>query len=76
MRVGRGGEEDGGAWRRLRRGASAGEETPMKKHLSCPCGTFIEGENEDDLVEKVQAHLAEKHPDHQYTRDEILFIAY
>ncbi|MGV9668783.1 DUF1059 domain-containing protein [Nocardia niigatensis] len=48
----------------------------MKTRLSCPCGEYIRGENEDDLVEKTLAHLAERHPDHDYSRDEILFIAY
>ncbi|OAA23246.1 hypothetical protein UG55_103934 [Frankia sp. EI5c] len=48
----------------------------MKKRLSCPCGEFIEGENEDDLVEKAQAHLAEKHPGHEYSREQILFLAF
>jgi predicted small metal-binding protein len=48
----------------------------VKTNLNCPCGEHIRGTDEDDLVAKVQAHLAEKHPDHQYTRDEILFIAY
>ncbi|MBF4162244.1 DUF1059 domain-containing protein [Nocardioides acrostichi] len=47
----------------------------MKTRLSCPCGENIKGENEDDLVERTQAHLAEKHPDMEYGRDEILFIA-
>jgi predicted small metal-binding protein len=48
----------------------------MKKHLNCPCGEHIEGTDEDDLVTKTQAHLKEKHPDHEYSREEILFIAY
>ncbi|MCM6778771.1 MULTISPECIES: DUF1059 domain-containing protein [Nocardia] len=48
----------------------------MKTRLSCPCGEYITGADEDDLVEKTQAHLAEKHPGHDYSRDEILFIAY
>ena len=48
----------------------------MKTKLQCPCGELIEGRDEDDLVEKVQQHLAEKHPDHQYSREEILFLAY
>ncbi|CAO5253905.1 DUF1059 domain-containing protein [Frankia sp. AgKG'84/4] len=48
----------------------------MKTRLSCPCGELIEGTDEDDLVTKTQAHLAEKHPGHEYSRDEILFIAY
>ncbi|GAA1836209.1 DUF1059 domain-containing protein [Pseudonocardia ailaonensis] len=48
----------------------------MKKNLSCPCGEHITAENEDELVVKTQAHLKENHPDHEYSRDEILFIAY
>lgn len=48
----------------------------MKTQLDCPCGEHIEGENEDDLVAKVNEHLAEKHPEHQYSREQILMIAY
>lgn len=48
----------------------------MKTRLSCPCGELITGVDEDDLVQKTQAHLAANHPGHDYTRDEILFIAY
>lgn len=48
----------------------------MKTALKCPCGELIQGRDEDDLVEKVQKHLAEKHPDHSYSRGEILFLAY
>ena len=48
----------------------------MKKRMSCPCGEYIVGENEDDLVEKALRHLAERHPHLEYGRDEILFMAY
>lgn len=48
----------------------------MKTNLNCPCGEAIRATDEDDLVAQTQAHLAEKHPDHDYTRDEILFIAF
>lgn len=48
----------------------------MKTRLNCPCGTLITGVDEDHLVTQTQAHLRENHPDHDYTRDEILFIAY
>ncbi|MFF2086235.1 DUF1059 domain-containing protein [Nocardia sp. NPDC058176] len=48
----------------------------MKTRLNCPCGVTIQATNEDDLVEQTKAHLAENHPGHDYTRDEILFIAY
>jgi hypothetical protein len=48
----------------------------VKRNLTCPCGEHITGTDEDDLVEKVQQHLKDKHPDHDYSRDEILFMAY
>ncbi|MEJ2856350.1 MULTISPECIES: DUF1059 domain-containing protein [unclassified Saccharothrix] len=48
----------------------------MKKNISCPCGERIVGEDEDDLVEKTQQHLRENHPGHEYSRDQILFMAY
>ncbi|EXG82883.1 hypothetical protein [Cryptosporangium arvum] len=48
----------------------------MKTKLSCPCGEWIEGVDEDDLVARTQAHLAAAHPDLDYSRDEILFLAY
>ncbi|MGN5237319.1 MULTISPECIES: DUF1059 domain-containing protein [unclassified Rhodococcus (in: high G+C Gram-positive bacteria)] len=48
----------------------------MKKRLTCPCGEYVRGTDEDDLVEKVRQHLSERHPDHEYSRDEILFMAY
>lgn len=46
----------------------------MKTKITCPCGRFIEGDDEDDLVEKTTAHLEEVHG-RSYTRDEILFMA-
>ncbi len=48
---------------------------PVKTHLNCPCGEAITGKDEDDLVEKVQAHLAQAHPGMEYDRDAILFMA-
>jgi hypothetical protein len=47
----------------------------MKTRLTCPCGTQIVGTDEDDLVEKTQAYLAEVHPGMEYDREQILFIA-
>ena len=47
----------------------------MKTRLTCPCGETIKGQDEDELVELTQAHLAEVHPGMEYGRDEILFIA-
>lgn len=48
----------------------------IKTKLTCPCGTRITGANEDDLVHKVQTHLAEVQSGMEYSRDEILFVAY
>jgi hypothetical protein len=61
---------------RVARARRLGYVGAMKTKLQCPCGEVIEGRDEDDLVEKVQQHLAEKHPDHKYSREEILFLAY
>lgn len=47
----------------------------MKTRLTCPCGTTLTGTDEDDLVEKAQAHLASEHPGREYDRDMILFMA-
>ena len=50
--------------------------TRPRTRLNCPCGEHITAETEDELVEKTQAHLKEKHPGHEYSREEILFLAY
>lgn len=47
----------------------------MKTQLTCPCGEHIEEQDEDALVEAVRKHLKENHPGHEYTRDQILFMA-
>jgi len=38
---------------------------PVKriKRINCVCGKLVQGEDDDELWEKVQAHLAEDHPD-------------
>ncbi|MGV9670049.1 MULTISPECIES: DUF1059 domain-containing protein [unclassified Gordonia (in: high G+C Gram-positive bacteria)] len=48
----------------------------MKTRLTCPCGEMLRGADEDELVETVRKHLAENHPGHEYSRNEILFMAY
>ena len=48
----------------------------MKTGLICPCGDHFKAKDEDELVELVQAHLAKAHPGLEYTREEILFIAF
>lgn len=52
------------------------EEITMKTTLTCPCGETIVGRDEDDLVERVRSHLRDRHPDHEYTREQILMMAY
>lgn len=47
----------------------------MKTRLTCPCGTAIVAQDEDDLVAQTQEHLAAEHPGMEYDRDQILFIA-
>ncbi|GAA1538673.1 DUF1059 domain-containing protein [Nocardioides humi] len=44
--------------------------------LDCPCGARLQGPSEDELVEAVQAHLAQRHPGREYSREEILFLAF
>ena len=50
----------------------------MKTTLPCPCGEYVRGDDDDDLVEKAFAHLRDKHPDRaeEYNREQILFMAY
>jgi len=48
----------------------------MKTQLHCPCGEQIKGVDEDDLVAKTLKHLRDEHDGREYTRDEILFMAY
>ena len=43
--------------------------------LQCPCGEVLTGLTEDEIVEVSFAHLGEKHPDMQYEREHILFMA-
>lgn len=47
----------------------------MKTRLVCPCGVQVKGTDEDDLVAKVQEHLAAEHPGREYDRETILFLA-
>ncbi|PWN04482.1 DUF1059 domain-containing protein [Nocardioides silvaticus] len=45
------------------------------RSLRCPCSTLIRGADDDELVAKVQEHLAAEHPGREYSREEILFMA-
>ena len=48
------------------------------KVVHCPCGTNVEGETDDAIVENVQAHLSESHPElaGTYSREQILEMAH
>ena len=53
------------------------EEVSVKV-VHCPCGTNVEGETDDALVENVQAHISADHPDlvGTYSREQILEMAH
>ena len=46
----------------------------MTKVLSCECGFSVRAETDDEIVERVEAHMEEVHPDlvGNVTRAEIL----
>jgi hypothetical protein len=48
------------------------------KVVHCPCGTDVQGESDDQLVENVEAHIASDHPDMvgSYSREQILGMAH
>lgn len=48
------------------------------KVVHCPCGTDVQGDDDDELVENVQEHVRSDHPDlvGEYTREKILGIAH
>ena len=47
------------------------------KVVNCPCGKVVEAETDDEIVEKVEAHVAADHPEMvgKYTREVILSMA-
>lgn len=46
------------------------------RYVSCPCGSLLEGTDDDELVSSVRAHLSKVHPGLDYERDQILLMAY
>ena len=48
------------------------------KVVHCPCGANVEGETDDELVENVERHIADDHPElsEPYTREQILEMAH
>ena len=49
----------------------------MAKQVNCPCGETVRGENDDELVANVEAHVQERHPEMVGTmsREQILGMA-
>ena len=50
----------------------------MTKVVHCECGTDVEAESEDELVEKVEQHVSESHPElvGKMSREQILEMAH
>jgi len=48
------------------------------KVVHCPCGTNVEGENDEQLVTNVQQHISDDHPDMvgKYSTEQILEMAH
>ena len=46
--------------------------------VHCQCGTDVQGESEDELVQNVEAHVKERHPEMegQLGREQILEMAH
>ena len=49
----------------------------MAKVVNCECGDTVHGEHDDHLVEQVEAHVQESHPElvGKLSREEILAMA-
>lgn len=49
----------------------------MGKRIDCECGEVVKAETDDELVEKVGAHVASDHPDlvGKLTREDVLGMA-
>lgn len=49
----------------------------MSKKVDCPCGATMRGDDDDELVTSVQAHVRDEHPEmaDSMTREQILGMA-
>lgn len=49
----------------------------MAKVVNCECGYIVRGTDDEELLEKVEKHIAEQHPDlaGTITREEMLSMA-
>ena len=49
----------------------------MGKVINCECGEVVRAEGDDELVQKVEQHVGEAHPDliGKMSRDDVLAMA-
>jgi predicted small metal-binding protein len=49
----------------------------MAKKVDCPCGEVVRGEDDDELVANVEAHVRDAHPEMvgTMTREQVLGMA-
>jgi len=49
----------------------------MSKVINCECGEDVRADSDDDLVQKVQRHVGEAHPElvGKMSRDDVLAMA-
>jgi predicted small metal-binding protein len=49
----------------------------MSKVINCECGEVVRAESDDELVEKVERHVGEAHPElaGKMSRDDILAMS-
>ena len=44
----------------------------MKRRIVCPCGHPMKAANDDELYGVVREHVDEKHPELNYSREDIM----
>jgi hypothetical protein len=48
-----------------------GMREPMKRALDCFCGEYLEGDNDEELLNWTRAHVQRKHSDMDLTDEQI-----
>jgi predicted small metal-binding protein len=43
----------------------------MKRALNCFCGEYLEGDNDEELLNWTKAHIERQHPDMQLTDEQV-----
>lgn len=44
----------------------------MKRRIVCPCGHPMQAANDEELYKTVRGHVDEKHPELNYSREDIM----